>query len=261
MTLVFYTLCVLSQMTPRDRIEHDFVRDQQLPVGFHLFGPNVVQMTQFTLRGLEFRIPGGKSQDVRGISTQVALSGDFDILVQYEWVNAPAQMDGKGSAIKLWLTFASLERTNASAMHRIGTGRDMIVATLGGREDTDNLTKAIKVARSNRHLRIRRIGSRLVFSHSPNDQSVIYECACPEEDVSAVRVAVLPGSSQQRAGVTIRSLSLASNRNTGAPNRPGPRFSLRHYAIGGAIATLLAVLGIRLFRLTHNPPFEPARIA
>jgi len=222
-------------------------------------GPNAKKYIKAEQEGLRITIPGAeKSLPQMGISSKLAVHGDFEITLSYEMIGSEKPTSGYGAGLNLTIFADTPEKDSATIARRTHPKQGEVYATnrafkTPNGEDKNN-TAMFPTTATKGKLRFVRGGSVLVFSAAEPSNETFNELRRVEfvdQPLKLVRVTGDTGKSA--SGVDFRILSLQIHSRELSPSTTASTLSgswtwVIIFALAIPIVVLASYFGWRFYR-------------
>ncbi len=229
--LLMLCMAFIVQSASAAEIGQDFRGKPYDPALFRLTGPNAAGSIRSDSRGL--RITLTEEHGLRpavGLALSTGIKGDFEITMEFEFIQVDEPVGGTGAGVSLYVTMVSYSQEAATMgrvsrkgggqaffSHRASTGPDGKRVHRGGDPLPTQCTSG--------KLRMVRTGSMLSYRVAEGSSEAfhdLFEAEIGEDDISMVRFAADNGGSATLVDVRIVELKIKSDE-AGAPEVLPPR--------------------------------------
>jgi hypothetical protein len=237
---------------PQTEFEHSLKGSSASAPGFRFIGPDAGKCVRFEPEGLRITLPLGYpgERPHTGLSTGIAVKGDFEITVRYEVLQEPEPEAAgrRATPLNLLLVLDQEQWSVAGLSRRMAGGRGPQYTTWTSiwtpeAQKTKGHFRAFPATGKTGRLRFVRQGSALsyyVAEGAAPEFTFLHETPFSDQDLKDVRVIAFTGGPEAAFDVRVNDLHIraGSFTPTVAANRPFP------WAKGGLAAVLL--LGLLL---------------
>jgi len=214
--------------------------------------------------GARVRLPGGEGpQRPSGLSPDLRIEGDFDVILAYEIINAEQPVEGFGNGVSLYLAIDTKTENAASLARRVtASGANVFVCA---RQHTAAKLKSVTASRPSQFntgkLRIERIAKRVRFWYVDGDDpefKLLNETEFGDEAITFMQIGGNPGGGEAALDLRLLEVSIRADRLIGndiapfgvavaeRPDEPSANSPLWLFAGAGvfAVTVILAIVGV-----------------
>lgn len=239
-----------------DQFQHDFRGGEPLPPSLTFFGPDAARVAKPTADGLQIRYSDKRPVDSAvGILSRFGISGDFEITLEYEILEAGHSSSGLGPGVKLWCKIGNAPSTLAQVM-RPKKGNAFVSIFV---KDGNQLFKQETTQAKQGRLRLSRKGAVLAYSYAQDKEGSFKELRrihpVAKDDLRSLRISASPSNTDSPVSIRLTSLDIRAD-GLGAAATAGKK-SYAGWIVAGLLV-LLAVAGAGVFLWRKRRARDPA---
>ena len=238
------------------RVEFDFRNSAPVPPVIAVFGPDAERLIRPNNKGLMINLPAGRAdRGAVGITPKFHLSGDFEVLLNYELFHADQPQKGLGSGIKMWVQIDGPANDAVTLAHLVQPDkRSQIVAIRGQKGEKQKFAGRPAIGKQG-VLKVKRVGNEMIYlaGAKPEECQELYRCPISQGDVRNLRISANTHGEDSKVGLYISKISFSGSNlpetSVIPPKRSTPWLFIGIVVTAGAA---LGYFGWRRFRRSRG---------